>query len=148
MFDRWPRGCGAEYGSVGLWGLSIGALIGALAAERDARLAWAVLAQPPMRTGSAWGSPISAPMREHMQAIGVTREAVETVVRGLAPVGPPALGASRVLLQGGRWDRLATAESLADLGRRWPGAAVKLYDGGHISMAIGKQLVRGTRQSS
>ena len=92
-----------------------------------------------MRTGSAWGSPISAPMREHMQAIGVTREEVEMVVRGLEPLGPPAIEASRVLLQGGRWDRLATADSLADLGRRWPGAALKLYDGGHISMAIGNR---------
>ena len=129
----------AEYGSVGVWGLSIGALIGALAAERDARLAWAVLAQPPMRTRSAWGSPISAPMREHMQAIGVTREEVAMVLRGLEPLGPPAIGASRVLLQGGRWDRLATADSLAELGQRWPGAALKLYDGGHISMAIGNR---------
>ncbi len=128
-----------EYGSVGVWGLSIGALIAALAAERDARLAWAVLAQPTIRAGSAWGSPITAPMREHMQASGVTREEVEMVLHGLAPVGPPALGASRVLLQGGRWDRLATAESLAELGRRWPGAEVRLYDGGHISMAIRNQ---------
>ncbi len=131
-----------EYGSVGLWGLSIGALIAALAAERDARFSWAVLAQPAIRAGSAWGSPITAPMREHMRGIGVTREDVELVLRGLEPVGPPAIGASRVLLQGGRWDRLATAEGLAELGRRWPGAEVRLYDAGHISLAIGNRWLQ------
>ncbi len=129
----------AEYGPVGLWGLSLGALIGALAAQHDARLSWAVLLQPPLQRDAAWRSPFSAPMREQMLAAGLARGEVEAVLGGLAPSGSPAVSAARILLQCGRWDRLAPAAGIAALAQRWPGAQLRIYDEGHISMLFGRR---------
>lgn len=143
--SRWLN---QEYGSAGVWGLSLGALIGMLAAEREGQLAWAVLSQPPIRADVAWRSPFSAPMRGHMESSGVTRTEIERLLCALEPSAPPALNGSRILIQAGRWDRLA-AEGAEALAARWPGAELRIYDGAHISMLFTRRwLTDGVRFAS
>ncbi len=128
-----------EFGAVGYWGLSLGAGIGSLVAAHDSRLAFAVLLEPPLRTDAAFRSPLTRIWRDQLSESGVRDDDIRTVLRAVEPDGPPAVAPERILLQGGRWDKLAPPDGIERLAERWPGSHVRWYSDGHISMLMGRR---------
>ena len=127
-----------EFGAVGFWGLSLGAGIGALALSHDDRLAFGVLLEPPLVRDAALRSPLTQYWRQHLLESGVSDQEMSTVLRAVLPDERPAIDASRILLQGGRWDRLAPPHGVEDLAQRWA-CRTAWYNDGHISMALGRR---------
>ena len=129
----------SEFETVGYWGLSLGAGIGSLVAARDSRLAFAILLEPPLRAEAALRSPLTREWREQLSASGVGEADLNSVLRALEPQGPPAIPPGQILLQGGRWDRLASPKGIRQLAERWGGPDLRWYNDGHISMLMGRR---------
>lgn len=126
------------YGATGYWGISLGALVGSMVVSRDARLAFAVLVQPPIRRASALGSPLTRVWMAQLAESGLSDEDVQRALEPLRSGRPPACGPERVLLQGSRWDRLAAPEGVRDLWRRWGEPRLLWYDHSHTSMFLAR----------
>ena len=128
-----------DFGKVGYWGLSLGAGIGALVTAHDPRLAFAVLLEPPLRTDAAFKSPLTRIWRTQLRESGVTDSDISAILHAVEPHGPPAIAPEQILLQGGRWDRLAPPDGIERLAERWGGPTVRWYPDGHISMLMGRR---------
>lgn len=130
---------GGEFGLVGYWGLSLGAAIGALTAAHDARLGCCILLEPPLRTKAAFSSPLTRGWRAQLTESGVRDQDIELILQAVEPRGEPAIPPSRILLQGGRWDRLAPPDGIERLAERWQNPHIEWYPDGHISMLMGRR---------
>ena len=126
----------ASYGPAGYWGLSLGAFTGTLLCPQEARLAFAVLVEPPTRREALGDSPLTRTWAAQLLESGLNDEDVRRATNGLRPNDPPAVAADHILLQAGRWDRLAPAEGVRELRERWGRPDVIWYDHGHISLPL------------
>lgn len=131
----------AEFGPVGYWGMSLGAAIGALAFSHNDLWSFGVLVALPLFPHPALQSPVIRQLCAHLTESGVPDSELAAVLDCLAPADLPALGEDRILLQAGRWDRLAVAEGVTQLAERW-GCGVEWVNSGHITLPLGRRWLQ------
>ena len=129
----------AEHGSVGLWGISLGALVHSLVLPEDGRPAFAVLAQPPVGRRRLFDSPLLAVWASQLRDSGVTPADVDAVFAPIAPRRPPQLAPQRILIQAGRHDRVARPEGVEELRNRWGSPPVSWYAHSHTSIFLSRR---------
>ena len=132
MIARMARTAGAP--QVGLWGMSLGGWVASLALchEPDFSCAWLVQPIPDVAT-AIWDSPGGWVIRRQMEARGLNREQASRMLPMVCPsFGKPKLPAEKILLVGGRHDRIARPAQLCALAREWGGAHYREVAQGHI----------------
>ena len=108
-----------NYGPTGYWGISLGGMVGTLLVSHDARPAFAVLLQPPLRRRSGMGSALTRVWREQLVESGVTHDEIDTVFEMLRPGPRPLCGTDRVLIQASRWDTVSPPEGIERIWEEW-----------------------------
>ncbi len=135
-------------GPVGVWGVSLGGWVAALALTTasaiDAAVLWTPVVDP---HDTMWESPLTAPIRTALVAAGLDRDLTHDAFRRYAPGRrrlhlPPAA----VALIGARFDNVVAPASLVDLQRRW-GVPVQWFPHGHISVTCAPSARRHARQA-
>ena len=116
----------AEHGRVGLWGISLGALVHSLVLLHDPRPAFVVLVQPPVGRSGAFASPLLEVWTQQLQDSGVTPQDLEAAFAVMDRGQPPQVPADRILIQAGRHDLVASPEAVVELRERWGGSAREL----------------------
>ena len=119
---------------VGLWGMSLGGWVASLTLCHEPDLACAWLVQPiPDVATAIWDSPGGWVIRRQMEARGVSREDASRMLPMVCPsFGRPKLPPEKILLVGGRHDRIARPEQLRALAKEWGGAHYREVGQGHI----------------
>ena len=125
----------ARTGPVGLVGLSLGALAGALAATAPERLEFAALVAPPHLPLVLAESGVGRRYRRLAALAGSHWPGTEALAAALAPLDPALRNptARRILVAGGSHDRIAPPAGPVRLARAW-GIEPLLYPRGHISV--------------
>lgn len=134
----------APHGPVGLVGLSLGALAGALAATGPERLAFAALVAPPADLAAVLGrTPIGRRYARLAERAGAPLPPAERLRRQLAPLWPGgrAPTAARLLLAAGLHDEVVPAEGPRALGRAW-GLEPRFYPRGHLTLILACRALR------
>ncbi len=131
----------ANYGPTGYWGISLGGLVGSLLASHDARPAFAVLLQPPLRRKRGMGSALTRVWREQLVESGVTDDDINSVFGMLRPGPAPVCGAERVLIQASRWDTVSAAAEIERVWEEWGRPAISWWDHGHVSMFLSAEAL-------
>jgi hypothetical protein len=129
---------------VGLVGLSLGALAGALAATAAERLDFAALLGPPADLAAVFGeTPIGRRYLELARRAGAPPPAPERLAELLAPFRPDrrAPTAGRVLVAVGGEDRIALPAGALALSRAW-GAEARVYPRGHLTLLFACAALR------
>lgn len=119
---------------VGLWGMSLGGWVASLTLchEPDLGCAWLVQPIPDVAT-AIWDSPGGWVIRRQMEARGLSREQASRMLPMVCPsFGKPKLPPEKILLVGGRHDRIARPEQLRALAKEWGGAHYREVGQGHI----------------
>jgi predicted alpha/beta hydrolase family esterase len=124
----------ARTGPVGLVGLSLGALAGALAATAPERLEFAALVAPPHLPLVLAESGVGRRYRRLAALAGSDWPGTEALAAALAPLDPALRNptARRILVAGGTHDTIAPPAGPVRLARAW-GIEPSLYSRGHIS---------------
>ena len=132
MVVQMARAAGAP--KVGLWGMSLGGWVASLTLSHEPDLACAWLVQPiPDVATAIWDSPGGWVIRRQMEARGLRREQASRMLPMVCPsFGKPRLSPEKILLVGGRHDRIARPEHLQTLARGWGGAHYREVGQGHI----------------
>ena len=132
MVVQMARAAGAP--KVGLWGMSLGGWVASLTLCHEPDLACAWLVQPiPDVATAIWDSPGGWVIRRQMEARGVSREDASRMLPMVCPsFGRPKLPPEKILLVGGRHDRIARPEQLRALAKEWGGAHYREVGQGHI----------------
>jgi hypothetical protein len=132
MVVQMARAAGAP--KVGLWGMSLGGWVASLTLchEPDLACAWLVQSIPDVAT-AIWDSPGGWVIRRQMEARGLSREQASRMLPMVCPsFGKPKLPPEKILVVGGRHDRIARPEQLQALARGWGGAHYREVGQGHI----------------
>lgn len=127
---------------VGVWGISLGGWVAALAStvrdDWDAAALWTPVVDPVEALNH---SPLTESIRSRLDASAVNSAASERVLRGFAAIHRRALlPAARVLVIAGRYDNVVSVESIETLGANW-GVDPVWAPHGHISV-LGAANVR------
>lgn len=132
MVVQMARAAGAP--KVGLWGMSLGGWVASLTLCHEPDLACAWLVQPiPDVATAIWDSPGGWVIRRQMEARGLSREQASRMLPMVCPsFGKPKLPPEKILVVGGRHDRIARPEQLQALARGWGGAHYREVGQGHI----------------
>ena len=132
MIARMARAAGAP--QVGLWGMSLGGWVASLALCHEPDLACAWLVQPiPDVATAIWDSPGGWVIRRQMEARGLTREQASRMLPMVCPsFARPKIAAEKILLVGGKHDRIARPAQLQTLAKKWGGAHYREVGQGHI----------------
>lgn len=132
-------------GRCGLWGVSLGGWIASLAAtvpvEIDALVLWAPVADPET---TLWESSLARDIRAAIAASGLRRGADLGLERFAPRARRLRLDPNRMLIVGGRHDRVVAPWTLSQLAHAWRGA-VWWVPHGHISMLVAPRVLRATR---
>jgi hypothetical protein len=125
----------AREGAVGLLGLSLGGLAGALAASAPERLDFAALVAPAQLALVMTQTAIGQRYRRLATRAGSTWPEEGVLAAALAPFDPAlrAPTAHRLFIAGGLHDGVVPTAGPADLARAW-GVEPHLYPRGHISL--------------
>lgn len=125
----------ARAGPVGLVGLSLGALTGALAATGPEPLAFAALVAPPSLASVMVETGIGRRYRALAVRAGSRWPTPETLAQVLAPLDPAARRptAARLAVAAGLHDRIALPAGPLGLARAW-GVEPWLYRRGHMTL--------------
>jgi hypothetical protein len=144
----------ARTGPVGLVGLSLGGLVGALAATAPERLEFAALVAPPHPPLVLGETGIGRRYRRRAALAGSAWPDAFALTAALAPLDPVLRTptARRILVACGRYDAIAPPGGAARLARAW-GVEPALYPRGHISLlflcrAVRRDLARFARQAA
>jgi hypothetical protein len=129
----------AEHGRVGLWGISLGALVHGLVLLHDARPAFVVLVQPPVGRQQVFDSPLLEVWTRQLRDSGVTPADVEAAFAGLDRGEVPRVPADRILIQAGRHDLVARPEAVVELRDRWGDPRVRWYEHSHTSIFLARR---------
>ena len=132
MVVRMARAAGAP--RVGLWGMSLGGWVASLTLCHEPDLACAWLVQPiPDVATAIWDSPGGWVIRRQMEARGLSRQQASRMLPMVCPsFGRPKVPPEKILLVGGRHDRIARPEQLRGLAKEWGGAHFREVGQGHI----------------
>lgn len=132
MIVRMARAAGAP--KVGLWGMSLGGWVASLTLCHEPELSCAWLVQPiPDVATAIWNSPGGWVIRRQMEARGLSREQASRMLPMVCPsFGAAKLPPEKILLVGGRHDRIARPEQLRALAKEWGGAHYREVGQGHI----------------
>ncbi len=135
-------------GPVGVWGVSLGGWVAALALTTataiDAAVLWTPVVDP---HNTMWESPLTAPIRTALAAGGLDRDLTNDAFGRYAPGRRRLhLPAAAVALIGARFDNVVAPASLVDLQRRW-GVPVQWFPHGHISVTCAPSARRHARQA-
>lgn len=131
-------------GAVGLVGLSLGALGGALAATAPERLDFAALLGPPADLAAIFGETrIGRRYLALSRRAGTPPPPPARLVELLAPLRPELRRptAERVLVAIGREDRIALPEGALALAQAW-GAEARVYPRGHLTLLFACAALR------
>ena len=126
----------ANYGPTGYWGISLGGIVGALLVSHDARPAFAVLMQPPLRRRAGMGSALTRVWHDQLSESGVTDDDINAVFGMLRPGTTPLCGSERVLIQASRWDTVSPANEIERVWEEWGRPTISWWDHGHVSMFL------------
>ena len=129
----------AAHGRVGLWGISLGALVHSLVLLHDPRPAFVVLVQPPVGRSGAFASPLLEVWTQQLQDSGVTPQDMEAAFAVMDRGRPPQVPADRILIQAGRHDLVASAEGIAEIRERWGDPRVSWYEHSHTSIFMARR---------
>jgi pimeloyl-ACP methyl ester carboxylesterase len=144
LLARWLRRNGAP--SVGIWGMSLGAWVAALAAtldgDWDAVALWAPVAAP---ADVLFESGLVELLRDAVVAGGLSRGDFEDdVVAAMTPsLRDNRVARARVLMVAGIWDQVIAPRSINRIARRWH-VDVRWVPHGHISLMASRAPVRDT----
>jgi hypothetical protein len=132
MVVQMARAAGAP--KVGLWGMSLGGWVASLTLCHEPDLACAWLVQPiPDVATAIWDSPGGWVIRRQMEARGLSRDQASRMLPMVCPsFGKPKVLPEKILLVGGRHDRIARPEQLRALAKEWGGAHYREVGQGHI----------------
>ena len=129
----------AEHGRVGLWGISLGALVHSLVLLHDPRPAFVVLVQPPVGRSGAFASPLLEVWTQQLQDSGVTPQDMEAAFAVMDRGRPPQVPADRILIQAGRHDLVASPEGIVEIRERWGDPRVSWYEHSHTSIFMARR---------
>ena len=129
----------AAHGRVGLWGISLGALVHSLVLLHDPRPAFVVLVQPPVGRRGALASPLLEVWTQQLQDSGVTPQDLEAAFAVMDRGRPPQVPADRILIQAGRHDLVASAEGIVEIRERWGDPRVSWYEHSHTSIFMARR---------
>jgi len=138
------RGAARDGEQVGLVGLSLGALAGALAATAPERLDFAALVGPPADLAAVFGETrIGRRYLELARRAGAPPPTPGRLAELLAPFRPDLRRPTveRVLVAVGREDRIALPEGGVALARAWGGEA-RVYPRGHLTLLFACAALR------
>lgn len=132
MVVQMARAAGAP--KVGLWGMSLGGWVASLTLCHEPDLACAWLVQPiPDVATAIWDSPGGWVIRRQMEARGLSRDQASRMLPMVCPsFGKPKVLPEKILLVGGRHDRIARPAQLRALAKEWGGAHYREVGQGHI----------------
>lgn len=117
------------HGSLGIWGISLGAWIAGLVACRDRRLSAAVLMAPLSRIDLAIAElDFCAPLRQSLKK----RDFPFTRIN--LPSHRPLLGPSKISIIAGRYDQFVPGSHIDELAAAWNHPSRRYFRHGHISM--------------
>lgn len=144
LLARWLRREGAP--AVGIWGMSLGGWVAALAATLDdhwdAAALWAPVASP---VDVLFESRLVGPLRSAVVGSGLSEE--DFAAPEIAWMTPAARAAmvprERVLVVAGAYDRVISPRSVARIARRW-NVDVRWVPHGHISLMASGAPLRDT----
>ena len=128
-----------EHGQVGLWGVSLGALVHGLVLLHDARPAFVVLVQPPVGRQQVFDSPLLEVWTQQLQDSGVTAADVDAAFAVLDRGEAPRVPAERILIQAGLHDLVARPEAVVELRDRWGAPRVSWYEHSHTSIFMARR---------
>ncbi len=125
---------------VGVWGISLGGWVAALAASASDCWAGVVLWAPVVDPVATWRSaPLVAPLRRAAGAGGVDVRAAEGELAALAPIRlQPRVPPPAVRVFAGLYDDVVAAADVRRFAARW-GVRVSWYEAGHISMLLSRR---------
>lgn len=144
LLARWLRRNGAP--AVGIWGMSLGAWVAALAAtlddDWDAVALWAPVAAP---ADVLFESGLVGLLREVVTAGGTSRRDLEdSAVAAMTPsLRDNRVARERLMVVAGIWDQVIAPRSITRLARRW-NVDVRWVPHGHISLMASRAPVRAT----
>ena len=123
--------------AIGIMGISLGGIVGALSAECEPRFSSAALLLAGGDVNAiAWESDILRPLRQKWEAQGGTRESLRQV---LAPVDPVTYGANlrgrRVLMLNASQDEIIPRAATESLWKSIGQPEIVWIDAGHITAA-------------
>jgi pimeloyl-ACP methyl ester carboxylesterase len=132
MVVRMARAAGAP--KVGLWGMSLGGWVASLTLCHEPDLACGWLVQPiPDVATAIWDSPGGWVIRRQMEARGLSRKQAARMLPMVCPsFGKPKVRPEKILVVGGKHDRIARPEQLRELTHKWGGAHYREVGQGHI----------------
>ncbi|NJK91309.1 MAG: hypothetical protein HC904_05440 [Blastochloris sp.] len=138
------RGCP----HVGLWATSYGGWVAALLLSLESGISTAWLLEPIVDVDWAiWESPATMVLRRQLRSRGITREMIQGHVRKLCPRWQtPRLAPERILLLAGKFDRIATPETIRELNRKWAGSHYAELRQGHVGYQLMPESLRMARE--
>jgi hypothetical protein len=133
----WCRGQGVR--EFGLWATSYGGWTGALLVGVEPDFRFAVLQAPIVNIAHAiWESAAARHLRSELVRCGITQSLVQRHEHLTSPMRvQPACSPDRIILAAGLWDRIALADDIAALHRRWAGSALITVEQGHFGFRMG-----------
>jgi dienelactone hydrolase len=128
----------AGFQHVGLWGISLGAWIGALTMAYEEHLKFAALTTPAARLDEIIATqPFAAALRRRLQQDGVTLDEAAANIRFLLPMNlTPRVQRERIFLAQAQHDQFVSAASVEELWQRWRQPPRVCYPHGHISILL------------
>jgi pimeloyl-ACP methyl ester carboxylesterase len=121
--------------AVGVTGMSLGGYTSALWASLDDTLAFAAPMIPAVSmSGLMWQHGKATSARRRAEKVGVSRELLDQVFAVHAPLTRPVkLPRERLLIVGGRGDRITPPEQARALWRHWGEPDLHWFPGGHLA---------------
>jgi len=130
----WLRAQGSP--SVGVWGVSLGAWLGGLAAAQQPEVDSAVLLTPVVRMDRALKD------LAFFEAIREPLAGLETQFRSLDLLAHPAPPSGRTLIVASELDLFVPLETIDELETAWRAEVWRLPQHGHISVLLSSRVIR------
>lgn len=122
---------------VGVYGLSLGGCIAALAAGLDPDLACVIAGMPMVDVMGLVDRHVPAFVQELAERFGISFEAIGRLLRVVSPLALPArVAAERLFIFGGVADRLVPSGQVSALWKHWGKPRIEWHGGSHTSFGI------------
>ncbi|MCS6806665.1 MAG: alpha/beta fold hydrolase [Acidobacteriota bacterium] len=129
---------------VGVWGISLGGWVGAMVTALDARLDFSILMIPAVRPDDiTWHSPLVPPLKQALQAAGITYEELEDVLKIAMPkYYRPQLPPDKILLMKSQYDLGIRPQTVDELWEAWGRPAMHSYAHSHMSIIFSRRVIQ------